>query len=122
MLFMHLAGAVKDLENSRYPFFLTGGRYFGYIEDHVEWEFFAEDCAEVRKELNRLGFSVVGDLTAGNTFAHYGAVMVYVDLVANVDLKIKAQELLKPFMSRFPAECRDDLWDLANRILREQSN
>ncbi len=122
MLFMHLPGVVKNLEDSRYPFFLTGGRYFGYIENHVEWEFFAEDCTQVREELSRLGFMVAGDSPMGSTFVHHESVRVYVELVADVALKKRAQELLKPFMNRFPSLHRNDLWNLAAHILREKSN
>lgn len=44
------------LAHSQHKFYLTGSRFFGGAKADSDYDFFTQDCVEVRAELGRLGF------------------------------------------------------------------
>lgn len=119
---------------SDHYFHETGSRHFGHASLQSDWDFFTEDSPEARKFLENLGFKEVpgGYLTTRDqtddptiaTVYHHPRANVHVQLIWDMDLKIKAQEvieknkLIRYNMTKFQ---KADVWKTVIRTLQSMS-
>ena len=93
---------VNRIIESDIKFYQTGSRYFGTSTDDSDWDFFADDTIDTRRWLTDHGFICLSFYADNNEYnidpfcnAVYRQGKVDVQLVNNLDLKIKAQDLIK---------------------------
>lgn len=109
---------------------LTGSRYFGNANDASDWDFFIEDTEEVKAVLTELGFknkrkdSYSSDQFITSVMSMYN---IDVQLVSDVEVKCKAQELLRDNrVLGFDKTANTRMWNLAmtcaKEFLRDSSN
>jgi hypothetical protein len=116
------------MEQSKYTYYLTGSRYFGTAKDGSDWDYFVENCDEVRKELIDFGFK--SDVVSYPDSKYVQAVFKYEDennVMYQIQCVIKAAEkervqfLMAPFMRTFGKNlekaAQKKLWDLALNLV-----
>jgi hypothetical protein len=97
----NLPEIIKKIQYSDFEFFLTGSRFFNTNCSNPDWDFFTSDTMEVRTWLTGLGFYLLKD----ESNYSLDCVAVYrhtkpdrridVQLISNIKLKLKAQQLIK---------------------------
>lgn len=100
---------VNRLNGSCYEFHLTGSRFFGQVEKHSDWDFFVEHSDDVIIFLTELGFSAnimttaylgdpeVVEVMSVKDFHQGTCTRIDIQLVKDVSLKLKAQDLLAKY-------------------------
>jgi hypothetical protein len=114
-----------DMQTSEFVFHLTGSQFFGNARVDSDYDFLVQDSLQVREFLQDLGFKKLSnndynDSSIVAVFRYYqgSARSVDVQCVKNVELKLKAQDLIREcYGSDLPKDrlerCR--LWNLAVR-------
>jgi len=126
-----ITNVFPEMENSNQEFYLTGSRFFGTHNENSDWDFFTEDCPEVRKELENLGFveeqnSYSDDLT-NKVYVHQSA-RIHVQCVKNVWAKTVIQDCIAELSNEIPSFLKNAsksrkkwLWQtLVNLIMQVQ--
>jgi hypothetical protein len=88
-----------ELDSLNCHFYLTGSRFFGNWGDHSDWDFFTEDCQEVKSALRRMGFihecqPLYSDPLCTSVFVHPSE-KIHIQTVSDLTLKIKIQNIIK---------------------------
>jgi len=112
---------IENLMKSEFTFYLTGSRFFGNVTEKSDWDFFVKDSPEVREFLESICFSYEYQGNSGYKDAFLTTVMysriprgIHVQLINEVELKVKVQNYLKDFpWDSIPKENRDAIWDWA---------
>lgn len=84
---------------SEYVFHLTGSQFFGNSRIDSDWDFFTQECPEVRVFLEGAGFDLVTENIHlypddPNIAEVWGKGLVHIQLVRDVSLKLAAQKIL----------------------------
>lgn len=113
---------IQELQDSRFMFYLTGSRFFGGNSELSDWDFFTLWTKEVVVFLVDRGFSATrhyeDSITSSVMTFEQGPLKVDIQLVDSVDLKNKAQKLLKPYIKMVEKSQRKILWELAFAALK----
>ena len=105
-------------------FHLTGSRFFGGANGNSDWDFFTEDTKAVVSFLKSHGFEIVPtsyseDIQISRVMRLDADYQFDIQLVSDVDLKLRAQTYLKScFPSGLPGTKSDrkQLWKMAYEI------
>jgi len=118
MLHNFIPCELGHLKVSKFDFFLTGSRFFKRTaQEDTDWDFYTQDCAEAQMYLQQNGYVV------SRTYEDLFTVLILtkktpwikidVQLVKDVELKTRAQEMLTPFINYVSKEYHGVLWDMA---------
>ena len=123
MLFNFIPRELDHLRMSKFDFFLTGSRFFKRTaQEDTDWDFYTQDCAEVQLYLKQNGYVVSHKYEDSFTVAvmtrETRGLKIDIQLVGDVGLKTKAQEMLRPFINRVPKEHHKVLWDMSFEWLK----
>ena len=114
---------LTKLSESSNQYFPTGSKYTGTDNSQSDWDFFAQDCPEVRNELESMGFQLLHGEYYGDNCTnavmriHYQSSWIDIQLVNDVEVKTQAQNLLESLglLSEFHGQKqkRRELWNAA---------
>ena len=85
---------VDLIKESGIKFYLTGSRYFGNSRPESDWDFFTCHTTAAVIWIVDNGFEEVSIYGDDQTTYVYRKENVHVQLIKNIDLKIKAQEII----------------------------
>lgn len=94
---------IMKMMESEHNFHLTGSRFFGNSTNHSDWDFFIQDSPQVRNWLVANNFKInknskyYSDGFCVDVYRYYITDTHWIDvqIVNDVSLKIKAQDLIK---------------------------
>lgn len=95
----HVFTALQWVEMSKWNFHLTGSRFFGNTHAKSDWDFFAEYSNELDRELRENGWKRDSNKEythRNSTVVIYYKENVHIQLVKNLEMKIKIQDKLAP--------------------------
>lgn len=96
---------IRLLNISRYRFYLTGSRFFGYAKPDSDWDFFTQDKEGLRDYLLSKGFtrlSMNPEWLSSNTLA------IWNNKIAQVQVSIERDWQLKNDAQEFILHSEDD--------------
>jgi len=134
-----MQNVLDEMEKSPFNFWLTGSRFFGTAKPESDWDFYASATehdskdTSIRTFLAELGFFLLGpfDYNVDGAYNDDNCAYVYrwrgpgteqidVQLQENVDLKHKAQELLRPYLWKSGLkDYQKNLWNLVYRAIKD---
>jgi hypothetical protein len=100
--------------------YLTGSRFFGYAQNHSDYDFFAAYSEELSLKLKSLEFKKISgtsykDLVCVEVLRafDYNGIQIDIQLVSNVNQKDKIQKLFKEIGLTHPTK---EQWNLAIQL------
>jgi hypothetical protein len=120
---VYIPGEVGILDRSPFDFYLAGSRYMGCARPDSDWDFLAQDSAEIRRYLKTAGFRPLFEeypITAGNTVEVFQRTIeghkVQVQLQRDVNVQRTIRDIIKTYMLerhiKMDREARTELWNM----------
>lgn len=108
---------LSTLEHSKFDFYLTGSRYFGTAKHSSDWDFFTQDCSDIRPYLEELGgikeYKPKYKDSVDVYYLFSPGIRIHIQIVDSVYNKLKMQEYLEPFYNLVPKELHVEMWKIA---------
>jgi len=119
-----------QMNNSNKNFYLTGSRFFDTHTKDSDWDFYTEDCPEVRKELESWGFVLENspayllDSLTNQVYVHKEA-DVHIQCVNNVGAKTLIKDNLLELnkktgmLNYLSKQNKRELWQMALNLIHD---
>jgi len=114
---------LERLNNSKFDFFLTGSRFFGWCKVTSDWDFFVVNSETIEQYLKNTDFkvedtSMYTDTQTVKVFRHQ-FLPIHIQIVDNAILKADVQDVMKTILNQYPKmlsllnskSTRHDFWD-----------
>lgn len=115
---------LDKIQESEFFFYLTGSRFFGYSGPRSDWDFFCEKRPGLLAWLSQNGFTYVPssnykDATEVYYFCDFDGTEYHIQIVENAALKLRAQDILNPFIRMVPKDLQKEAWKIALEKAKE---